>query len=119
MLEEKDNDPQDEAGQQRKYEFSQRCVLFRETEIHVVMALCCTIIESWFVIAWSWGPLPRLQANGGPCPAGETVQGPFFRRSLAVVQATKTTSGWTNLTAGCRSAAFRPGPFSKPRYPPS
>lgn len=40
--------------------------------------VCCTIIESWFVIAWSWAPLPRLQANGGPCRAGGSVRGPFL-----------------------------------------
>lgn len=98
--------------------------------------VCCTIIESWFVIAWRWGPpLPRLQANGSPCRAGELVRGPFLGgRLLSSKQPTAsgTDQGPTHLgTAECKLAGCRlraglqacgiqgQARFPSPRDPPS
>lgn len=63
--------------------------------------LCCTIIESWFVIAWSWAPLPRLQANGGPCRAGDPIKGPFLGgRLLSSKQPEPPRDGTRRTTDG-------------------
>lgn len=63
--------------------------------------VCCTIIESWFVIAWRWGPVASTAGQWRPLSCWGARPGSFFRRSLAVVQATNAprdgTKGPTHL----------------------
>lgn len=115
MLEEKkDSDHQDEAGQRRKYEFSQRCVQVAEKRKCMLswpesLLHDTTEIErAGLLLPGHGGPVASTPGQSQPLSCWGAGPGSFFRRSLAVVQATNglgTDQGPTHLgTAKSRLA---------------